>query len=189
VRHIVYMSVVGADRIPVESALDRAMFGYFASKRAAEKLVIESGLPWTILRATQFHELNLKVVQSMSRLPIVPVPTGLRFQPIAAAEVADQLVALALGAPAGFAPEMGGQQVYEMAELVRSYLRVSGKRRLVVGMPVAGGAARAVKAGANLAPEHAVGRQTWEEFLAAHAPNTARRPPTITSTPSSNSST
>ncbi len=57
--HLVYISVVGADRIPVVSGIDRAMFGYFASKRAAERVAASSGLPWTILRATQFHELIL----------------------------------------------------------------------------------------------------------------------------------
>lgn len=46
-QHLVYISVVGADRIPVRSFVDRAMFGYFASKRAAERLVVDSGLPWT----------------------------------------------------------------------------------------------------------------------------------------------
>ena len=46
VRHLVYISVVGADRIPVASVIDRAMFGYFASKRAAERVVADSGLPW-----------------------------------------------------------------------------------------------------------------------------------------------
>ena len=57
--HLVYISVVGADRIPVVSAVDRAMFGYFASKLAAERVVADSGLPWTTLRATQFHDLIL----------------------------------------------------------------------------------------------------------------------------------
>ncbi|MGH3338769.1 MAG: SDR family oxidoreductase, partial [Propionibacteriaceae bacterium] len=61
VGHLVYISVVGADRIPVVSGVDRAMFGYFASKRVAEKVVEDSGLPWTTLRATQFHEGMLMV--------------------------------------------------------------------------------------------------------------------------------
>ncbi|HEY6591681.1 MAG TPA: NAD(P)H-binding protein, partial [Actinomycetota bacterium] len=52
-RHLVFISVVGADRIPVVSAVDRAMFGYFASKRAAEQVIADAGLPWTTLRATQ----------------------------------------------------------------------------------------------------------------------------------------
>src|SRR5918997_574232 len=48
--HLVYISVVGAGRIPILSGVDRAMFGYFASKRAAEKVVEDSGMPWTTLR-------------------------------------------------------------------------------------------------------------------------------------------
>jgi uncharacterized protein YbjT (DUF2867 family) len=46
-RHLIYISVVGADRVPVVSRIDRAMFGYFESKLAAERIVAESGLPWT----------------------------------------------------------------------------------------------------------------------------------------------
>jgi uncharacterized protein YbjT (DUF2867 family) len=59
VRHLAYISVGGADRVPVVSRTDRAMFGYFESKRAAELVVTESGLPWSILRATQFDDLIL----------------------------------------------------------------------------------------------------------------------------------
>jgi uncharacterized protein YbjT (DUF2867 family) len=64
--HLVYISVVGADRIPVVSGVDRAMFGYFASKCAAEKVVEDSGLPWTTLRATQFHDLMLMVARQLA---------------------------------------------------------------------------------------------------------------------------
>jgi len=66
--HLVYISVVGADRIPVVSRVDRALFGYFAAKLAAESVVAESGLPWTTLRATQFHDLTLTTVRQMARL-------------------------------------------------------------------------------------------------------------------------
>src|SRR5215207_5272895 len=71
-RHLVYISVVGADRVPVVSGVDRAMFGYFASKRGAERVVAESGVPWTTLWATQFHELMLTNVEKMARLPVSP---------------------------------------------------------------------------------------------------------------------
>ncbi|MGH2588340.1 MAG: SDR family oxidoreductase [Dehalococcoidia bacterium] len=167
-RHLVYISVVGADRIPVVSWVDRAMFGYFASKLAAERAVAGSGLPWTTLRATQFHDLTLKTVQQMAKLPVIPVPAGFRFQPIDAGEVADRLVELALGPPAGLVPDVAGPRVYEMAELVRGYLQARGKHRPIVPVPVPGKAARALRAGANLAPDRAVGRRPWEEFLAAH---------------------
>ncbi|MGH8946074.1 MAG: SDR family oxidoreductase [Acidimicrobiia bacterium] len=166
VRHLVYISVVGADRIPLPGRIDRAMFGYFGSKLAAEKIVAASGLPWTTLRATQFHDLLFTVAQLMSRMPIIPVPSGFRFQPVDAGEVADRLVELALGEPAGLVPAIAGPEVYEMATLIRSYLEVAGKRRAMVPVRLPGQAARACRAGATLAPHRAVGRRTWEEFLA-----------------------
>ena len=104
------------------------MFGYFASKLAAERVVADSGLPWTTLRAAQFHDLILMVAQQMARLPVIPVPAGFRFQPVDAGEVAARLVELALGTPAGLVPDMAGPQVYEMAELLRGYLRASQRQ-------------------------------------------------------------
>ena len=174
--HLVHISVVGADRVPVVSAVDRAMFGYFASKLGAERAIAESGLPWTTLRATQFHELTLTTVSQMSRLPVVPVPAGVRLQPVDGAEVAARLVQLALGEPAGLVPDLGGPRTYEMRDLVRSYLLATGKHRALVPVRLPGTAARAFRDGANLAPDRAVGRRTWEEFLAARtAPVTAER--------------
>jgi uncharacterized protein YbjT (DUF2867 family) len=164
--HLVYISVVGADRIPVVSGVDHAMFGYFASKRAAEKVVEGSGLPWTTLRATQFHELMLMVAQALAKLPVAPIPAGFQVQPIDADEVASRLVELTLGEPAGRVPDMGGPRVYGADELLRVYLRATKRRRLIVPVWLPGKAARAFRAGANLTSEQAVGRRTWEEFLA-----------------------
>jgi uncharacterized protein YbjT (DUF2867 family) len=166
VRHLVFVSVVGADRVPVVSGLDRAMFGYYASKLGAERAVAESGLPWSTLRATQFHDLLLTMAQQLAKLPLVPVPAGFRFQPIDAAEVADRLVELALGEPSGLVPDLAGPEVHGLADVLRSYLRARGKHRLLVPVRVPGRAARALRDGANLAPERGVGRRTWEDFLA-----------------------
>ncbi|HZC26235.1 MAG TPA: NAD(P)H-binding protein [Actinopolymorphaceae bacterium] len=165
--HLVYISVVGAERVPVVSGVDRMMFGYFASKRAAERVVEDSGLPWTTLRATQFHDLMLMVARGMAKLPVMPVPAGSRFQPVDARDVAARLVELALGAPAGLVPDIAGPRVYDAADLLRSYLRVSQLRRLILPVKLPGKAARAVRDGANLAagPGHSVGRRTWEDFL------------------------
>jgi uncharacterized protein YbjT (DUF2867 family) len=162
-RHLVYISVVGADRVPVESGVDRAMFGYFASKLGAERVVAESDVPWTTLRATQFHDLMLKTVQSMAKLPVIPVPAKVRFQPVDTDEVAARLVELTLGKPAGL-----------VAEPIRMYLRAAGKHRVLVPVRLPGKAARAFREGVNLAPERAVGRRTWEEFLAERMSSSSR---------------
>ena len=173
--HLVYISVVGAERIPIDSRVDRAMFGYFASKRAAEKIVENSGLPWTTLRATQFHDLILMVAKQMAKLPVVPLPSGFRVQPVEAEEVASRLVELTLGEPSGLVPDMGGPRVYGADELLRGYLRATKRRRLILPVWLPGKAAREFRAGANLAPEQAVGHRTWEEFLAE---NLSQRCPT-----------
>jgi uncharacterized protein YbjT (DUF2867 family) len=164
--HLVYISVVGAERIPIGSRVDRAMFGYFGSKLAAERLVADSGLPFTTLRATQFHDLILTVAQQMAKLPVILAPAGFRFQPVDADEVAARLVELALGTPAGLVPDMGGPRVYGATELLRGYLQADHRRRPIVPVWLPGKAARVFRAGANLAPEQAVGHRSWEEFLA-----------------------
>jgi uncharacterized protein YbjT (DUF2867 family) len=164
--HLVNISVVGADRVPQDGRLDRTMFGYFGMKLDAERAIAGSGLPWTTLRATQFHDLLLMVARAMARLPVIPVASGVRFQPVDAGEVAARLAELALGAPAGLVPDVAGPRAYPMAELIRGYLRVAGKRRPLVPVRLPGRAARAVRDGANLALDRAVGRRTWEEFLA-----------------------
>jgi uncharacterized protein YbjT (DUF2867 family) len=165
-RHIVLISVVGADKIPQVSAIDRALFGYFGMKLATERVVEQSGIGWTTLRATQFHELILMVARMLAKLPVIPAPTGTRFQPVDATEVAERMAELALGEPSGLVPDLAGPEIYTVAELVNSYLSATGKRRPLVPVHIPGQAARALRAGANLAPEHAVGKRTWEEFLA-----------------------
>lgn len=158
VKHLVYISVIGADKVPL---------GYFKAKLGAEQAVAGSGLPWTTLRAAQFHDLVLKVVGTMTKMPVVPVPGGLRFQPVDAREVAARLVELALGEPAGLVPDLAGPTVYGLAELSRGYLRARGKSRPTLPVRMPGKAGRAYRAGENLSLETAVtGHRTWEDFLA-----------------------
>jgi uncharacterized protein YbjT (DUF2867 family) len=157
VQHLVYISVIGADRVPL---------GYCRSKLGAERAVADSGLPWTTLRAAQFHDLVLTVVRKMAKLPVIPVPGGLRFQPVDSGEVAARLVELALGKPAGLVPDLAGPEVYRMADLIRGYLRARGKRRLLIPVRMPGKAGRAYRAGENLSLAGAdVGKRTWEDFL------------------------
>ena len=163
--HLVYISVVGADRIPIVSRVDRTMFGYFGSKLETERVVVDSGLPLTTLRATQFHDLFLTVARAMTKLPVVPVPAGFRFQPVDPDDVAARLVQLTLGEPAGQVPDIGGPRAYTAADLLRGYLHANHRRRLIMPVWLPGQAARALRAGANLTPDHADGTRTWEDFL------------------------
>jgi uncharacterized protein YbjT (DUF2867 family) len=106
------------------------------------------------------------MAQGMAKLPAIPVPSGFRFQPVDADEVAARLVELALGEPSGLVPDIAGPRVHTLSELIRDYLRARGKHRLLVPVRLPGKAARAYREGANLSPDRAVGRLTWEDFLA-----------------------
>ena len=165
--HLVKISVVGADRVPVGRGLGKLMFGYFESMAATERAVERSGLPWTILRATQFFELVELMANAMGKLPVIPVPSGIRFQPVDAGDVAARLIELALAPPAGLAPDFGGPTAYPMGDLITSYLEAVGRRRPLLPVRLPGKVARAVKNGANLPAAGAVGgHRTWPEFLA-----------------------
>ncbi|MCT2592824.1 NAD(P)H-binding protein [Streptomyces sp. N2-109] len=157
VKHIIYISVIGADKMPL---------GYFKMKYGAEKAVSESGLPWTTIRAAQVHDLVLKIVGGMAKMPVVPIPGGLRFQPVDAAEVSTRLAELTLGKPAGLVPDIAGPKVYGMNELVPAYLQARGKKRMKMPVRVPGKAGKAYRAGENLNLDTAeVGKRTWEDFL------------------------
>ncbi len=165
VHHLIGVSVVGADRVPVRSRIDRLTSGYFALMVEVEQMIAQSGIPWTTLRATQFFDASLLVVRMLVKLPVIPVASGYRFQPVDAAEVAERLAVLAAGPPVGLAGEVAGPRVYTMKELIRGYLEATHRRRLTLPLRIPGGAARAIRGGAILAPGRALGRRTWEEFL------------------------
>jgi uncharacterized protein YbjT (DUF2867 family) len=158
VQHLVYISVVGADRVPL---------GWFRSKLGAERAIADSGLPWTTLRAAQFHDLAFNVVEKLAKLPVIPIPNGLRFQPVDSRDVAARLAELALAEPAGRVPDLVGPKVYDLAELSHGYLQARGKRRLTIPIRIPGKAGRAYRAGENLNLARAtLGERTWEEFVA-----------------------
>ncbi|MFD3734358.1 SDR family oxidoreductase [Streptomyces sp. NPDC058632] len=165
VGHLVHISIVGVDQVP---------FGYYRSKLAVERLIEESGLGWTVLRTTQFHDLVLTFLQGLSRAPVMLLPARVKDQPIEVSEVADRLAELARGGPAGRVADMGGPEVRTFESLARSYLEAAGRRRAVVRVPLRGAAYRAFRAGGHLAPEHAVGKGTFEDFLAARAARAGR---------------
>jgi uncharacterized protein YbjT (DUF2867 family) len=166
--HLVYVSIVGVDRVPL---------GYYRVKLEVERLAENSGLPWTILRATQFHDLICYLFQQISRLPAVLVPAGVSFQPVDTGEVAARLAGLALGEPRGRAADLGGPLVQPAAELAREYLRAAGLHRRLVGVRLPGRAFRGFAAGGHLAPSHADGRITFAEFLRDHVSPSNRSGP------------
>lgn len=168
VKHLVHISV---------TAVDQLSFTYFKSKLGAEQAVRASSVPWTVVRAAQFHDFALKTVQAMTKLPVLPDPGGLRFQPVDARDVAERLVELALGEPAGLVPDLVGPKVYSLGELARDYLKATGKRRLSLPVRVPGKAGKVYRAGGNLTLDGAdSGTRTWEAFLTEQTQGAFARP-------------
>lgn len=154
--HLIYISIVGVDRIPL---------GYYRDKRAAENVVESSGLPFTIQRATQFHNLVFTLFASQRRMPVVLAPS-IRLQPIDVQYVADQLLSLALAGAAGRVSDIGGPQVVRASDLARATLKSIGARRAVVPVLLPGATFAGFRAGDNLAPGNRLGTRTYDDFLA-----------------------
>jgi uncharacterized protein YbjT (DUF2867 family) len=93
--HLVFVSIVGVDRVPL---------GYYRDKVRVEQMIAAAGVPWTVLRATQFHDLLAMLFRGVGRTPVLPVLAGARFQPVDVRDVARRLADLALGDRSGAPP-------------------------------------------------------------------------------------
>jgi uncharacterized protein YbjT (DUF2867 family) len=128
VRHHVALSIVGTDRTPDN--------GYFRAKVAQEKLIETSGIPYTIVRATQFLEFLDTIAASSTNGNLVRLSPGL-FQPIAADDVAAIVADVALAAPRGGIVEIAGPERAPFNEIIARYLKAVGDPREVVSDPLA----------------------------------------------------
>ena len=158
VSHHVALSIVG---------IDGATEGYYVGKLAQEALVEKGPVPWTILRATQFHEF---ATQLYGRAKIGPfhVAPRMRTQPVAALEVAEALVELAAQPPAGRVPDLAGPREESMVDMVRAYARARGNRLWIPAISLPGAAGRAQRDGSLLpGPGARLGRQTFAEWVSA----------------------
>lgn len=158
VEQLVYISIVGIDQID---------FGYYKNKLAAERLIEASDVPWTILRATQFHSFVALILRSFTRLPLAFIPKNWGFQSIAEADVADQLLAAVQRGPAGRLPDIGGPEILPLDQMARAWLAAQGKRRAIVHLPMPGGLSAGFRRGLNTVPDNRVGEITWAQWLAA----------------------
>jgi uncharacterized protein YbjT (DUF2867 family) len=165
-RHLVLISVIAADKVPL---------AYYRSKHRGEQIVEASGIPFTLLRAAQFHDFVWNMLAGLTRMPVVPAPRGARLEPVDVAEVAARLAELAHGEPQGRVPDLAGPQVLAAATLLRGILTSRGVRRPLMPIPVPGAVGRAYRDGDNLARTgSARGTRTWGEYLLQRpAPATA----------------
>ena len=158
VQQFVYISIVGIDRIG---------FSYYRHKLAAEQLIEASGVPWTIVRATQFHDFIDRILGTLARWPLAFIPTNWQFQSISTAEVAEQLVAAVQKGQRGRLPDIGGPEVLRFGDMARVWLAAQGKPRPIIHLPLPGKLSAGFRQGFNTTPQNRVGKLTWAEWLQA----------------------
>lgn len=157
VEHHLLLSIVGIDVVP---------FGYYVGKLAQERAVEASGVPCTILRATQFHEFAGQVLERSTLGPVALVPQ-MHAAPVAADEVAAVLVELVESGPQGPTTPLRGPREEDIADLARRLLHQRGSSTRVVGLRVPGRAGRGMRSGALVPdPPCRTGTQTFENWLA-----------------------
>lgn len=155
--HHIALSIVG---------IDRATTGYFGAKLAQERLVAEGGVPWTILRATPFHEFAAAIYDKVHLGPLHLAPR-MRTQPVGGTEIASTLIDLAESAPAGRVPDLAGPCEENLVEMVRDYARSRGSRGWIPAVSLPGEYGRMQRDGSILpGTEATLGHQTFSEWLA-----------------------
>lgn len=153
IEHVVYVSIVGVDSL--------RLVPYYRAKWAAEQVVEQAPVGWTIQRITQFHEL----IEQLLRLPVAIRTPNLSFQSIAAADAAVRLADLVDASPAGRADDIGGPEVLDIRDMVAQRRQVTGQRTRLLSAPRVG-PLRNLDTGVLVAGERrSFGTTTWRTWL------------------------
>ncbi|MDQ4137575.1 MAG: NAD(P)H-binding protein [Actinomycetota bacterium] len=154
-QHLLAVSIVGIDSIPLP---------YYRAKLEVERLIGDSGVPWTVLRSTQFHDLIAKIFDLQRRLPLLLSP-AFSVQPVDVRDVAAHLATLASAPPAGRVPDFGGPEVRRFRDLAAAWAAFHARSPRIADLRLPGQIFAGYRSGANTVPDRAVGRITFEEYL------------------------
>ncbi|MFR9774456.1 SDR family oxidoreductase [Micromonospora sp. MS34] len=166
VRHLVYISIVGVDRVPL---------GYYRHKLAAEQVVTAGQVPWSVLRATQFPEFLEELLRGASRLGLTIGDRAVLAQPVDPDEVAARLVAMLAAGPSYRIEELGGPQVLRFDEAVRAWRTARRSHRPPLPVRIPGRLGRELRAGGLTTSATPTGTRNWADHLADTYGGTGRR--------------
>lgn len=156
VEHLVYLSIVGVDKIP---------FVYYRDKLANEKVIEASGMPFTILRATQFHSLPGRIISIAGGHFLF----NLKVQPIGVLDVATRLAEIVGAPPAGRVADIGGPEILEARDIVTRLQAAGRVKKPVFMISLPGKTFRAFRAGHHIPGVPSYGTQTFDEWIASRA--------------------
>jgi uncharacterized protein YbjT (DUF2867 family) len=163
IKHIVYVSIVGIDEVP--------SYPYYATKRAVEAIIKQGNVPWSILRATQFHDLMETLLGGFSRVPgVTAIPFAWQYQPVDAGEVAARLADTVLGEPHGMLADFGGPEVRTFKSIAESWLSARKERRRLIDLGMPFKFSSQFAEGKLLTADHKEGKITFDQYLAERYP-------------------
>src|SRR5690606_36387712 len=137
-------------------------------KLRCERLVEASGIPYTILRATQFHDFVAMFLRAQRRLPVI-FSLDIPDQPIAVEEVAERLVELTGAPPAGRVADIGGPEARPLRDFIDDWQSAFGMSKPVWTLPVGGRTVRAFKTGRHMTEPPGYGREKFAEYAQRQA--------------------
>ncbi|NUW41966.1 NAD(P)H-binding protein [Nonomuraea rhodomycinica] len=159
VGHLLYTSIIGADRVP---------WGYFGTKVRTEEVVRAGGVPWSVVRAAQFHAFVDQAFGLVARAGLLVVDPAVKAQPVDVRDVADRLVRRLGEGPSGRAEDFGGPEVVTMEEAARQWLAARRVRRPVVRVRLPGRLGVAFRGGHLTTRATPAGAITWSRYLQEH---------------------
>lgn len=157
VAHHLLVSIVGCNRVPID---------YYAAKVAQEQILAEGAVPWSLLRATQFHTLIDGAFTAAARFKVIP-RVAVPVQPIDPEIVAARIVAALRQGPGHRLPDIAGPRIEDARELARVWSRTTGRRGLPLRLPGIGETMAVLRDGALCDVSAATEGPTFEEWLRA----------------------
>lgn len=157
--HFIYVSIVG---------VDKSNYPYYQTKYAVEQLIEASGLPYSILRATQFHDLVLyRIIQIFDKGVGVPIqiPADMRFQSIDKTDVATYIDELVANKAINGISTIGGPEAHTLETMLQTYLAQSGRQETIEYIESSMAFHQVFTTGINLCPENAIEGISWAKYL------------------------
>ncbi|MGG3467402.1 NAD(P)H-binding protein [Neobacillus pocheonensis] len=156
IKHFIYPSIVGIEEIPLN---------YYKLKFEAEELLKNSSIPYSIVRATQFHGFVEHLLMSNPLLKRYVIPGSMKFQSVDVGEFANHLIDLIDSGPQGRADDFGGPEIMTLREMTELKIKINNETNKVLSMPLPGKLFKSFFDGKNTNFTQKSGRITFEEYL------------------------
>ncbi len=156
VSHFIFISIVGIEKVPIK---------YYKFKVEAENIIKSSGVPYTILRATQFHEFIDNMISTFLKYKIGPLQMNGKNQPIETSVVAEKMFDIYKNGPINNTLEIGGPQVLDFRHLSTSWQKYTHKKKMIIPIPTVGKALSAIRTGALTCSVMNHDSCSWEDYL------------------------